>query len=165
MSSTPETRSTAQAEQLDILCDQIVARLKFVGEAQTITDLADALNASAVEVHAATDRLVQAKHICCGNIAVKQGDAPTYSAKGFWHPQWPAVSVLGKVEAPTQSRTTPKYSGLRDDISECAAMALCLRRDLELAGVADEVLDTLQRAATGLSRLLLADIRRRGVLA
>lgn len=169
MSPLTETRSTAPAEQLDILCDQILARLAFVAEAQTITQIADALNATAVEVHEATDRLVRSNHIRCGNIAVKQGDAPTFSAKGFWHPQALPVSVLGKVSeepAAAPARTTPKYSpGLRADISEAAAMALCLRRDLELAGEADEVLSDLQRAAAGLSRLLLADIRRRGVLA
>lgn len=173
----PETHSTAQAEQLDILCDAILQRLRFVREAQTLVQLADAHNETVAITEAACERLLRAGLVESGTVPQKHGDAPIWYARGYWAPEistGPLTDTHGPVAGdvgPQASAAPRRYfeltrnPGLITDIAEAAAVNLCVRQDLERQGASADVLAALTAAATALSGLLLADLRKRQVLA
>lgn len=174
----PETHSTAQAEQLDNLCDAILQRLRFLREAQTLVQLADALDAQIGSTEDACERLVRADLLRAGTVGFRQGGNPLNYFRAYWLPEDECkVAFIGQPKAsppcatphaPAPEPCPKRYFELTRnpaDIAEAAAVNLCVRQDLERQGASADVLAALTAAATALSGLLLADLRKRQVLA
>lgn len=180
----PESHSTAQAEQLDNLCDAILQRLRLLRRAESIVDLSHALGDTAAATSAACDHLLRAGLVSVCTIAQKDGDAPVWHARGYYLPEalesgpltdthGPIAGTLADMSpdagttlaAPRRSFGIHNNPGLLTDIAEAAAVNLCVRQDLERQGASADVLAALTAAATALSGLLLADLRKRQVLA
>lgn len=157
----PESHSTAPAEQLDTLCDAILQRLRLLRVPQSIVDLSNALAETAADVCAACERLRVAGLVDVSTIERKDGDAPIALARGYSVPQCAGTTPA----APRRYSGIHNNPGLLTDIAEAAAVNLCVRQDLERQGASADVLAALTAAATALSGVLLADLRKRQVLA
>lgn len=101
-------------------------------------------------------------------------DDPLNYFRAYWLPEdlasvafigQPAAAEPAPQAAPKRHFELTRNPGLITDIAEAAAVNLIVRQDLERQGAPADVLAALTAAATALSGLLLADLRKRQVLA
>lgn len=162
------TRSTTPTEDLDRACDLTLARLQLLRQPQSILQLSDAIDLPAALVDEALQRLVDSRTVLVSTGYVRDRENPhfvkLFRAAGVPEPAPAAQAVPPPAGGDSPAPARPRYSnGLRLDIAEGAAMAMCLREDLRMAGASDDVLHALDTAARALSRILRAELSRREV--